>query len=261
MKELRITTGRLGSDVTPTKTGGYVNIAVTQWGKLADGSYGNKTMWVTVYLSEAQVQYCTEKGIGKGTAVAVGGRFDYGMTTGKDGKQYLSISVNPFYLVKAIGGLGGICTASIDNARLTEDVIINENGTGRVQAAYDAWVGGKNETRWITLFLNESLVKRAQGLKLKKGSHLDLEGEINITQNSYNGKEYINASLSVGTMGYAANSGKKAETNTAPAPTTDSAPDAPAPAPASTPTTSAPAPEVPADDFGFSQVDANEEFF
>ena len=261
MKELRITTGRLGSDITPMKQGGYVNVAVTQWGKLEDGSYGNKTMWVTVYLTDAQVKYCTEKEIGKGTAVALGGRFDYGMATGKDGKQYLTISVNPFYLVKAIGGLGGICTASIDNARLTEDIIINENGTGRVQAAYDAWVGGKNETRWITLFMSESLVKRAQGLKLKKGSHLDLEGEINITQNSYNGKEYINASLSVGTMGYAANSGKKADENA-----TTSGPAAPAaPAPStpatSTSTATAPAPEVPADDFGFSQVDENEEFF
>ena len=67
MKELRITTGRLGSDITPMKQGGYVNVAVTQWGKLEDGSYGNKTMWVTVYLTDAQVKYCTEKEIGKGT--------------------------------------------------------------------------------------------------------------------------------------------------------------------------------------------------
>ena len=110
MKEIKISTARLGSDINKTEKGGYVNIAVSKWGQLADGTYGNKTMWATVYLSDAQVKYCEEKGIKKGTAVAILGRFDYNMTTStKDNKQYLTISINPYYIVKAPGGLGGIC--------------------------------------------------------------------------------------------------------------------------------------------------------
>lgn len=267
MKEIKISTARLGSDINKTEKGGYVNIAVSKWGQLADGTYGNKTMWATVYLSDAQVKYCEEKGIKKGTAVAILGRFDYNMTTStKDNKQYLTISINPYYIVKAPGGLGGICLSSIDNVRLTEDIVVNENGTGRVRAAYDTLVGGKTETRWVTLLLNESMMKKAQGFKLKKGNHIDLSGEINIEQNSYNGKEYINASIQVGNFAYAANAGRQNEggaTSAAPAapaapavpaaPVAPTAPKATAPAAPAAPVTEA------ADEFGFSSFGADDE--
>lgn len=253
MKEIRINGCRLGSDIKETQKGGYVNVAVSKWGQLPDGTYGNKTMWATVYLTDSQVKYCKEKDIKKGTAVCVLGRFDYGMNE-KDGKNYLFIAINPYYIVKAPGGLGGICLTTIDNVRLTEDIVTNDNGTGRVRVAFDTFVGGKTETRWATMMLNESMMKRAQGLKLKKGSHIDLGGEINIEQHSYNGKDYVNATINVGNFSYAANSGRQnaADTtaeNTAPeAPAASEKPAATSEAPAA-PTAPAQPTETPADDF------------
>ena len=273
MREIRFSTGRLGSDINAMENGGgYVNVAVSRWGQLADGTYGNKTMWVTVYLNEAQKKAAEEKGIKKGTAVNIVGNFDYGMVTSqKDGKQYLSITCNPYRISKAPGGLGGITTANIDNVRLTEDITVNENGNGYVRAAFDTFVQGKTETRWVTLMLNESMLKKAQGLKLKKGSHIDLIGEINIEQNTYNGKDYINATIVVGCLAYAANAGRQNDGKTASATTPASAPTS-TPAPAVTPATTAPtapvatAPTAPvatevADDFGSSSVgDASDPF-
>lgn len=259
MKEIKISTCRLGGDIQRMeKGGGYVSVAVSKWGQLPDGSYGNKTMWATVYLTDSQVSYCEERGIKKGTAVAVLGRFDYSMNS-KDGKNYLSIVINPYYMVKAPGGLGGICLANIDNVRLTEDIIVHDNGTGRVRAAYDTLVAGKTETRWVTLMLNESVLKKAQGYKLKKGSHIDLGGEINIEQHEYNGKDYINATINVGNLAYAANAGRQNTENGentgntgSAAPTTPTAPSASSvpTAPATSGNTAPAKPEeMPADDF------------
>ncbi len=251
MRKLICTSATLGADPKETKTGLFAPMAVKSWGRMEDGSYGNRTVWLTAFLPNND--FC--KKLKKGVSVQLTGTFDYSVSQNQSGQDYLNILVSVQSIEYARGAQGGLLTVAISNVGAVSD-IQDANGHKYLRCVYSTKSGDNaDDKRWGTLFFSEEIAARAQAMKIAKGSQMDIIAYPRIELSEYNGKTQVNATYQVLALEYANSSGKKKD---------ESAPAAPAqhstPASAPAPKTMDSAPSAPADDGFFSEA-TEEEFF
>lgn len=256
MRKLIVTGGCLGADPKEVKSGLFAPVAVKSWGRMPDGSYGNKTIWITCFFPNNE--FC--KKLKKGNAVQLMGTFDYAVAQ-NNGKDYLNIMMNVQSVEYARGSNGGLLSVVLSNVGAVSD-ILDSNGHKYVRCVFSTKSGDNAEDkRWGTLFLSDELASRAQAMKIAKGSQMDIIATPRIELSEYNGKTQVNATYNVVALEYANSSGKKKDegssaSSASPAPSTShaAAPSTPKPTAMET------APSAPADD-GFFSESTEEEFF
>lgn len=181
---------------------GVMSVALNQYKK---GEENNTlTTWMNVYIPEYLRDKASE--IKKGTSVFVGGELRFSKYEAKDGTKKTNIIIFANYISKAPGANGDNFFI-IRNARLGKDIVPSRNGGAMLNVCSNHFEKGEEVPSWITVFLNEETFKRAEALKLKKGSGIDVSGNRFVVE--INDKGFLSATLNASTISYCASTPKK----------------------------------------------------
>lgn len=165
--------------------------------------YKNKTtkntLWLYVSLRGNALATYQKNPINGG--INLGGTFDVDSYTGKDGKLYPRIKIMADWIEPAKAYGSGLMRVSFVSGRLAEDLRVKEN-VSYAKMAYNYTTVDK--TMWCDLVFWGDMAKRAEAMKLKKGSTIDLDASFDVEINTKDDKQYMNIILNVRDVYYTA---------------------------------------------------------
>ena len=166
--------------------------------------------------------------VGKGVNIS-GGTVSIGIVSDKEGNVKPQIIVRDPDIEEANAYGSGLFHVLLTHVRITEDIQEKDNCVN-CKAVMNYSENGTDKAMWLYLTFWGDRATRAKAMKLKKGSSIDIDAEIDVSIYSDNGNNYLNIYLTVDDIAYTA-----IDKN-------NSAPATPNPAPAAPPT-EGPSPE------------------
>lgn len=200
MKSMIITGAQLKNFKVSQKGDGFLSVVKT--------TYKNKQQkghFIGVILSGERLEEFQSSGItvGKGLNIC-GGDVTISQTTDKDGSIRPQIILKNPNVEEAQASGSGLLQVIFTNVRITEEPVEKDNCVN-CKAVINYKEGSEDKAMWLYLTFWGDKASRAKAMKLKKGSTIDIDADIDVSiYTDDNGNNYLNIYLNANNMSYSA---------------------------------------------------------